>query len=313
MTSPGDESEGSGEAPSPDQASGRIARAKARADEAKRTGAEILDREQARRRSVKVAVEAFNRDRRFAGGLLAGGLAFRMFLWLLPFSLVVVTLLGGISDELERPASDLARDVGLSAALAGTVAAAVETSSQGRIYLLILGIFLLAWAGRGVAKAMHLISGLAWSVPPGKAHNPLMESAAVVAVVAIELAIHLLVTRDDGSVGVLMGFLVETAAISALMVWVFTNLSHAEGARWTAMVPGALLVALGILLLRLVTVFYFAGRLESVSDLYGALGLASVFLAWLYILGRALVAGISLNASGYSPPPSPQLSAPTDG
>jgi uncharacterized BrkB/YihY/UPF0761 family membrane protein len=312
MTAPGDESDGSGEVPSPDQASGRIARAKARADEAKRTGAEILDREQARRRSVRVAVEAFNRDRRFAGGLLAGGLAFRMFLWLLPFSLVVVTLVGGLSDELERPASDLARDAGLSAALAGTVAAAVETSSQGRIYLLILGIFLLAWAGRGVAKALHLISGLAWSVPPGMARNPLVDSAAVVGVVVIELAVHLLIIRNDGSLGAVAGFLIETAVISGLMVWVFMNLPHAEGARWTAMVPGALMVALGVLLLRLVTVVYFAERLESVSDIYGALGLASVFLAWLYILGRVFVAGISLNASGHTQP-NPHPATPTDG
>jgi uncharacterized BrkB/YihY/UPF0761 family membrane protein len=79
------------------------------------------------------------------------------------------------------------------------------------------------------------------------------------------------------------------------------------------MVPGALLVAVGIVLLRFVTVIYFAGRLDSVSDLYGAMGLAAVFLAWLYILGRVFVAGVSLNASGYVPHPSPLPIDATDG
>ena len=34
---------------------------------------------------------------------------------------------------------------------------------------------------------------------------------------------------------------------------------------------------------RVVTIVYFAGKLDRVDDLYGALGVASVFLAWLFI------------------------------
>ena len=65
------------------------------------------------------------------------------------------------------------------------------------------------------------------------------------------------------------------------------------------MLPGGVVVAIGVLVTRLITVVYFVGRLDRVDDLYGALGVASVFLAWLYIIARLWVAGASLNASGH--------------
>jgi uncharacterized BrkB/YihY/UPF0761 family membrane protein len=42
---------------------------------------------------------------------------------------------------------------------------------------------------------------------------------------------------------------------------------------------------------------YFAGRLGRVDDLYGALGLAAVFMAWLYLGGRLIVACFAVSAT----------------
>ena len=61
--------------------------------------------------------------------------------------------------------------------------------------------------------------------------------------------------------------------------------------------PGRFLVALGFGILRIVTIVWFSNRLDRVDDLYGALGVATVFLAWLFIIARLLVAAISLNAT----------------
>jgi uncharacterized BrkB/YihY/UPF0761 family membrane protein len=62
-------------------------------------------------------------------------------------------------------------------------------------------------------------------------------------------------------------------------------------------IPGALLMTAAWLIIRIATVVYFTRRLDSASELYGGLGMAGVFLAWLYIICRALVASISLNAT----------------
>src|SRR5262245_30841598 len=56
-----------------------IRRARTRAEEAKRRGIEIAERERGRRPSVAAAYELGHRDRQAAGALLAGGLAFRFF------------------------------------------------------------------------------------------------------------------------------------------------------------------------------------------------------------------------------------------
>ena len=61
--------------------------------------------------------------------------------------------------------------------------------------------------------------------------------------------------------------------------------------------PGAVVCTAGGFVLRLVTDLYFAGRLGRVDDLYGALGIAAVFMAWLYLIGRLLVAMFAVSAT----------------
>jgi membrane protein len=63
------------------------------------------------------------------------------------------------------------------------------------------------------------------------------------------------------------------------------------------MVPGALLFGVGIEVLRLATTVYYVRQLASVNDLYGAMGFASVVLAWLYLLGRLIVVSVLVNAT----------------
>ena len=286
--------------PSP-KAPGRLARVKTQADAAKKAGTEILEREQANRSSVRIAVDTFNRDRRFAGGLLAGGLAFRVFLWMLPLALVMVNLFAAAADGLDEPPSELARETGFSAAIAATVAEGVEASENGRWYLLAIGVVLTLWAGMGVVKATRLISGLAWEVPPKMEQNPLASSArlclAIVVVLIINRLAAWLLQGPFASDVLVIGL--EMAALASICALIFARLPHALDAGLRDMWPGALAVAIGVLASRVVTTVYFAGKLDRVDDLYGALGVASVFLAWLFILTRLWVVGTGLNASTY--------------
>jgi uncharacterized BrkB/YihY/UPF0761 family membrane protein len=83
----------------------------------------------------------------------------------------------------------------------------------------------------------------------------------------------------------------------ALAVWAQSILPHPDGMTWTAFLPGAVLFGVGVGLLRIVTEVYLAGRLGRVDDLYGALGMAAVFMAWLYLIGRLAVAAIAVTAT----------------
>ena len=278
---------------------GRLDRVRSQAEAAKKAGNEILEREQANRASVRIAVDALDRDRRFAGGLLAGGLAFRVFLWMLPLSLVIVTAFAETAESLNQPPSDLARESGLSSAVAATIAKGVEASNDGRWYLLAVGVFLTLWAGMGVVKAARLISGLAWEVPPKMEQNPLASSVKLGLGVIVLLAINVAAAAALGGpfVSDVLVIGLETSLLTLVCAWIFAHLPHAQGVGLREMWPGALLVALGALGTRVATIVYFSGKLDRVDDLYGALGVAAVFMAWLFILARLWVVGTGLNAS----------------
>jgi membrane protein len=88
------------------------------------------------------------------------------------------------------------------------------------------------------------------------------------------------------------------AGVAMVGLWTFVqwHLPRAD-VPWQKLVPGAVLVALGIEGLQIVTVVWFSRYLESKSETYGAIGAALAILLWAYFLGRILVSGAMLNAA----------------
>jgi len=83
---------------------------------------------------------------------------------------------------------------------------------------------------------------------------------------------------------------------AAVALWMMKLLPHAD-APLTALLPGAVLVALGVQAMHLVVALYLGPKLGRSSELYGALGVATVILLWLYITARLLTASAFLNAA----------------
>jgi membrane protein len=270
-----------------------------RADSAKRSveaRAEIL---RARHASVRLAYQAYERDRRQAGALLAGGIAYRLFLWLLPTALFAVGIVGLLANISSTSPERVAHDAGFGAALALTVAQAAQQSGKGSVSLALLGGVLALWAGRAAVKALSLTASVAWGLRPVPLTRGLMKSMTFSGVcIGLMLLPGLLNVLHRGPIGVdLLLELVLLAGMVALSVWVQLIFPHVEGAPWTAFLPGAIVLAVGADLLRLVTQVYFVGRLGRVDDLYGALGVAAVFMAWLYLIARLLVASFAISAT----------------
>ena len=270
-----------------------------RADTAKRAveaRGEVL---RARHASVRLAYQAYERDRRQAGALLAGGIAYRLFLWLLPTALFAVGIVGLLADISSTSPEQVAHDAGFGAAIALTVAQATQESEKGSLSLVLLGGVLALWAARAAVKALSLTASVAWGLRPVPLTRGLIRSLTFSGVcVGLMLLPGLLNVLHRGPIGVdLLLELVTLAGMVALSVWVQSNFPHAEGAPWTAFLPGAIVLAVGTDLLRLVTQVYFAGRLGRVDDLYGALGLAAVFMAWLYLVARLIVASFAVSAT----------------
>lgn len=277
----------------------KLAAVRARVDTQKEALGARAEAIRSRHRSVQLAFETYERDRRQAGGLLAGGLAFRFFLWLLPTAVVLVSVIGLVAQIGEDTAEVVAERAGLGAALASVVSTAAEQSGRSSFVLLILGLWLMTWAGMSAIKALRILAGAAWRIGRPRLSRPIVSGLAFSGVgIAILVLPSVLGILHAGPFATdLLVELAMSVAAGAVFIWASWWLPHPEGVRWVDLVPGAVVVAVGAGLLRLITAIYLVGRMGRVDDLYGAFGLSAVFLTWLYLIGRLLVAGMALNAT----------------
>src|SRR5918995_3296733 len=82
------------------------------------------------------ALIALERETTAGGTLIAGGLAYRLFLWLLPFSLVVAAIASFWELEDPEGLESSAEEFGLSASAARSMRQVIEDSAHGRWYFL---------------------------------------------------------------------------------------------------------------------------------------------------------------------------------
>jgi uncharacterized BrkB/YihY/UPF0761 family membrane protein len=254
----------------------------------------------ARRRvpGAEVLVAAFEREHLAAAGLLAGGIAYRMFLWLLPLGLVLGTVASFWVERNPGEAKNAAEDFGLGAVAAQNAIDAVSEGTHARWYLFLVGLVLMIWFSGGVVRAFRIAFAVAWGVRPERLRRAPLAGALFTGIV-LALAAATVGTawlREQlGDFGLLLTLLLLLVYF-AVALWALTLLPHRDASR-TALLPGAALVAVGLQAIHLAVVLYLVPKLGRSSELYGALGAATVLLLWLYLIARVLVAGAFLNAA----------------
>jgi uncharacterized BrkB/YihY/UPF0761 family membrane protein len=250
----------------------------------------------ASQRSVALAVpvRAVERNRRVAASVLAGGLAYRLFLWLLPFGLILGGALGlantnDTEDAVERS--------GLPGAVTNAIGDAARSTQSDSWWLFLVGVPLLLWAGFTGAKAVTLVHSLVWEETPPRP-KPLQASLAFTGVLCAVLATVSLTwwVRDDWP-GLLAPVL-TVAPLAALWLWVSLHLPHRD-APWKALLPGAIVVAIGFQVLHVVVGEFLVPKLEKSTSLYGDLGATTTFLFFMYMTATLVVAAPVLNSSLY--------------
>jgi membrane protein len=80
-----------------------------------------------------------------------------------------------------------------------------------------------------------------------------------------------------------------------LWLWISTKLPSKD-VPWTAFLPGAILFGVGLQALHVFTVYFLEAKLANASELYGALGLATTALFYLFLVGRGVVWAAELNS-----------------
>jgi uncharacterized BrkB/YihY/UPF0761 family membrane protein len=245
-------------------------------------------------RPVAFLLVVADEDRSSGGALLAGALAFRLFLWLLPAVLVLVGGLGFLSPE---EVEDGASASGLGSYTAAAVEQASAEAQQGRWILLSVGLVALVSTSVTLARTLLVATRLAWQMPMERMQHPARSAAVVIGYLALTVLLAQGATwlrARDYALGLLASLLI--VVVFALLGWIaLLWLPHPADVTPVGLLPGALLIGVGAQVLHLVSALYLVHRMTSASQLYGALGAAATILLGAYLLARILIAASTLN------------------
>jgi uncharacterized BrkB/YihY/UPF0761 family membrane protein len=258
---------------------------------------EQLESKRPSSRVIDAVFGALERDVEAGGGVLAGAVAFRVFLFMIPYVFMAVVIFGlGASVNSEDPGR-LARDAGIGG-LAGKAFDSIGDLSTGqRIVSFFVAGFALLLATRALLKVLRIVHALVWHTRPGKPVSMLRSAAVLVLVVSASLVLVGFVSalRGESFLWGLVATLVFVAVPVAVWVGVSSYMPHAPDVPWTAMLPGAVVFGIGLEVLHLVTVYWISNQIEHKTDTYGAIGFALALLLWAYLLGRLITSAAVIN------------------
>ena len=254
------------------------------------------DAARARHASIDLGFSLVERDSSIGGGLLAGALAYRLFVLLLPTSLLLVSGLGLYAGTVDKSPSTVAKEAGLHGLIASEVSQTASGRARGVVFLLMIPavLYALVTLYRAIAK----VHAIAWH-GSGRGVRITPRGVGVLgAALLVQLFTGEIVgwIRRGHQLGGLAALLVYVVVIGGAWLAVSLQLPHRE-VRWAALVPGAVLFGIGSLLVNAFNIYVTARLVEGRADTYGALGIATALLFSLVLVGRLMVVSAELNTS----------------
>ena len=228
--------------------------------------------------------------------MLAGALAYRLFVLLLPTTLLLVSGLGLYAGAVDKSTSRVARDAGLHGLIASQVASTASSGASWIVFVVTAPVVLYALVK--LYRAITVVHALVWHgsgrgvriTPRGVG---LLAAALLLNVCAAETVGWI---RRHDQLGGLSALLVYLVLVGGAWLVVSLELPHRD-VPWPALLPGAVLVGVGLLFLNVFNVYVTTRLVEERSNTYGALGIAAALLFSLVLVGRLVVVSAELNAS----------------
>lgn len=232
------------------------------------------------------------------GVLLASATAFRMFLWLLPFALLLAGVLAATGHD-GQTAQSATGAAGITGTASHEIVSAISSGHKSWVQAVLVGSALFLWASWTLIRVLTAMNAHVWQVPiPQRSlraaiKTTVMFAGAWLVIVAGVMAISRIHRRFPGQL--VLAVIVEVAAVA--VAWLMVCMQLPDGrTTWIDLVPGCLLVGAGLAALNTVGQLYIPLRVEHASKLYGSLGVAGAILAWLLLVGQVLVCAAVTNS-----------------
>jgi uncharacterized BrkB/YihY/UPF0761 family membrane protein len=245
--------------------------------------------------SVDFGFNVAEHDAAIGGGLLAGALAYRFFVLLLPTALLFVSGIGLYADAADKSTREAATDAGLQGLIASQVASTASGNSRWAVFLVAIPVVL--YAAAKLYRAIAITHALAWhgsgrgvrTTPRGVG---LLITALFLTIVAVELGSF---ARRHSDFGDLIALIIYVVLVGGGWFLLTRELPHRD-VGWTALLPGAAVVGAGFLFVNVFNVYVTTRLVEDRANTYGALGIAAALLFSLVLVGRVIVVSAELNA-----------------
>jgi membrane protein len=235
------------------------------------------------------------------GGSVASSVTLTFFVTLFPLAVAAIAIVGFVAANGTDVAQKIIDNLSLTGSAANTVQTAIERAAASRKAATVVGVVGLLWAGLGVTSAVALAVRAPWQVKVeglrGKAIGVLWLVGSVV-LGAISFGLGWLLNHLPSVAGPVVGVLVIVVGLvveGGFFLWTFWCLGD-HRVPWRALLPGAVIGAIGLELLKLAATILLPRMVEGSSSLYGPIGVVFAILAWLAFFARLIVYASATNA-----------------
>jgi uncharacterized BrkB/YihY/UPF0761 family membrane protein len=250
----------------------------------------------ARHVSVDLVFSVVERDSAIGGGLLAGALAYRLFVLLLPSALLFVSGLGLYAGAADQSPSTVAKDAGLHGLIAAQVAATASGGARWLVFILMVpAVF---YATVKLYRATAVTHAIVWHGSGRGVRITLRQVGVFGVAILLDVVAAGIVgwIRRQDQLGGLSALLVYIVVVGGAWLVVSLQLPH-RAAHWTALLPGAIMFGVGLFFVNVFNVYVTTRLVEDRANTYGALGIATALLVSLVLVGRLVIVSAELNAA----------------
>jgi uncharacterized BrkB/YihY/UPF0761 family membrane protein len=251
---------------------------------------------------AEVGWRAQRRDASIGGSVLGAALAYRIFIWLLPFVLVLILGLALAAGQSQVSVAELVDDARVTGFIASSVVEAAEgTRGWAVVSALVVTVFVLLYQSSALLRSIRAVTALAWRLPvsrvPSPARSTLVFLAWLIGFVAVGSSAAPIRHALEFPLDVVADLVVYGAGLPLLWLTLSWFLLPHGAARWTELVPGALLVGFGIGAIGLFNSLVLFPWLVEREETYGVLGIAAGLLFGFFLIGRTIELAAALNAT----------------